>query len=139
MTEAEFDARAERGGFLEHATVHGHRYGTPRDQVERALAAGTSVVLEIDVQGARQVKQAMPEALTIFVEPPSIEVLRARLTGRKTESPEAQEQRLQTALAEMKEAPGFDHRVVNDVLEDALTQLTRILERHPAHDQEHES
>jgi len=127
---------------LETAQVHGARYGTPRAPVVAALAAGRSVVLEIDVQGARSVRAAMPEALLIFVEPPSGEVLRARLEGRRTETPEALELRLRNAEGELAEAAGFDYRIVNDDLEVAVDEVLRILEATesgPAADPHHQS
>jgi len=117
-----------RGEFLETAEVFGaNRYGTPRPPVERALASGRPVLLEIDVQGARQVKKAMPEAVTVILLPPSWEVLQARLRGRGTEDAAALERRLATAKSELALAETFDYRVVNDDLEDAVTQVDRIL------------
>jgi len=124
----EFEAAAVAGEFLEFAEVHGHRYGTPRAPVEAAIAAGDTVVLEIDVQGARSVREADPSALLIFVEPPSWDVLRARLESRKTDPPEVIEHRLANARAELAAAGDFDHRVVNDDLEGAISQVVRIIE-----------
>jgi guanylate kinase len=132
VSEDEFDRLEAAGAFLESATVHGARYGTSRDQVERALAAGRTIVLDIDVQGARNVRAAMPSALTVFIEPPSTEVLRRRLQARSTESPAALEVRLAAAEVEMGAAGEFDHRIVNDVLEQAVEGLGRILEGTPA-------
>ena len=128
LDEGEFARREAAGGFLETAVVHGNRYGTPRGPVEEALAAGRTVILEIDAQGARSVRAAMPDAVLIFIEPPSWEILRARLEDRKTESAEALERRLKNAVEEMAAAPEFDHRVVNDELEEAVDQVIRILE-----------
>jgi guanylate kinase len=100
---------------LEWATVHGqHRYGTPRLPVEKALAEGKNVVLEIDVQGAFQVKKAFPAALLVFVNPPSFDELEARLNKRGTESPEDKRLRLETAKSELLQAESFDFQVIND-------------------------
>ena len=121
--------RAEAAGeFLETAQVHGSRYGTPRAAVESPLAEGRTVVLEIDVQGARSVRAAIPSALLVFVEPPTSETLRDRLEGRATEDPEVVEQRLANAVGELAAAGEFDHRIVNDDLQDAIQRLIRILE-----------
>lgn len=124
----EFDRMQEAGEFLETAVVHGNRYGTPRRPVEEALRAGGTVVLEIDVQGARSVRAQMPEALLIFVEPPSWDVLQQRLESRNTESPEALAIRLRNAGAEIADASWFDHRVVNDDLGRAVDEIVRILD-----------
>jgi guanylate kinase len=96
--------------------------------VEEAIAAGKTMLLEIDVQGARSIREAIPSAVLIFIEPPSWEVLEARLRARKTESDEAIARRLANAKAEMAAAPGFDHRIVNDDLEDAVQALVGIIE-----------
>ena len=115
VTDQEFSRLIESAELLEWATVHGqHRYGTPRLPVERALAEGKNVVLEIDVQGAFQVKQAFPAALLVFVNPPSFEELEARLNKRGTESPEDKRLRLETAKSELLQAESFDFQVIND-------------------------
>lgn len=133
VSDEEFDRLEREGAFLESAVVHGARYGTPRAPVEQALEHGETVILEIDVQGARQVKAAIPEAVTVFIEPPSEEALVGRLTGRATETPEALQRRLATARAELAEASRFDHRVVNDRVDDAVAACIRILEGpHPS-------
>jgi len=117
-----------RGEFLENAKVFGaNRYGTPRTPVRAALADGRPVLLEIDVQGAGQVKAAMPEAMTVILLPPSWEALEARLRGRKTEDAAALERRLAVAKQELAAAAEFDHQVVNDDLEVAVGQVDRIL------------
>jgi guanylate kinase len=123
MTPAEFESRVKAGDFLEHATYSGNRYGTLRQEVERRLEEGRSVVLEIEVQGARQVRDAMPEAVQIFIAPPSPEVLRERLEGRGTDSAEAIEQRLRTAETELEARDEFPHVVVNDDLQKAASEL----------------
>lgn len=115
LDDDEFKARAESGQMLEWATVHGkHSYGTPRGPVEQGLANGFNVILEIDVQGAFQVKQSFPEAMLVFVNPPSFEELRARLDKRGTESEEDKRIRLETAKTELDQATQFDYSVVND-------------------------
>jgi guanylate kinase len=129
VTVKEFDETARAGGFLEHALVHGNRYGTPREPVERALATGHSVLLEIDVQGSRAVRDAVPDALLIFVEPPSREVLRERLHRRKTEDDASFALRMANAEHELEAAREFDHRVINDDLEEAVSEVLRILDR----------
>ena len=127
MTREEFEALRDAGRLLEWAEVHGELYGTPRDDVERLLAEGREVLLEIDVQGAKQLTAAMPDAVTIFLEPPSWEVLERRLESRGTESGAALARRLETARRELEDAPGFDHRVVNDDLAEAVNEVDRIL------------
>jgi guanylate kinase len=115
LDDDEFKARADSGQMLEWATVHGkHSYGTPRGPVEQGLAEGFNVILEIDVQGAFQVRQSFPEALLVFVKPPSFEELRARLDKRGTESEEDKRIRLETAKTELDLASQFDFSVVND-------------------------
>ena len=128
VTVKEFEATAKTGGFLEHAVVHGNRYGTPKAPVDEALAAGNSVLLEIDVQGSRAVRDAVPDALLIFVEPPSRDVLRERLHRRKTEDDASFALRMANAEHEMEAAREFDYRVVNDDLEEAVSEVLRILD-----------
>ena len=132
MTDAEFDEMARAGGFLEHADVHGKRYGTPRGPVEGALRDGKTVLLEIDVQGARAIRDAVPDATLIFVEPPSTDVLRERLHRRKTEDDASFSLRMGNAEHEMRAAGEFDHRVVNDDLEEAVSEVLRILDAEQA-------
>ena len=129
VSREEFDRIRKEEGFLESAEVHGELYGTPRQELERLLAEGNDVVLEIDVQGAHQVRAAKPEAVTIFLEPPDWETLETRLAGRGTEDEEAFKKRLATAKKELGEAGSFDHRVVNDDLERAVDEVDRILEQ----------
>ncbi len=124
----EFDEITKAGGFLEHAVVHGNRYGTPKEPVEKALADGRSVLLEIDVQGSRAVRDAVPDALLIFVEPPSREILRERLHRRKTEDDASFALRMANAEHELEAAGEFDHRVMNDDLEEAVSEVLRILD-----------
>ncbi|MFN2612176.1 MAG: guanylate kinase [Solirubrobacterales bacterium] len=127
LEPAEFDRRVEAGDFLEHATYSGNRYGTLRSEVEERLAAGRSVLLEIEVQGARQVRDSMPEAVQIFIAPPGPAALRERLTGRGTDSSEAIEARLKTAEGELDAAPEFPHRVVNADMQRAGSELEELI------------
>jgi guanylate kinase len=124
LSEEDFDRRAAGGEFVEHAVYAGHRYGTLRSELERPARA---IVLEIDVQGARQVRETLPDAKRIFIEPPSLEALEERLKGRAADSPEQIERRLSAARAELEAAREFDHRVVNDDLERALGELTDLI------------
>ncbi|MGH2953130.1 MAG: guanylate kinase [Solirubrobacterales bacterium] len=124
----EFEGRVADGDFLEHATYSGNRYGTLRSEVERRLAAEASVALEIEVQGARQVREAMPEAVLVFIAPPDADALRRRLEGRGTDSSEAIAQRLQTAEVELAARREFEHVVVNDEVERAAAELERIVQ-----------
>ena len=127
MDPEEFDRRVDNHEFVEHASYSGSRYGTLRSELERRLRNGVPVVLEIEVQGARQVREAMPEALAVFIAPPSREALRARLVGRGTDAPEEIERRMQTAERELEAQPEFAHVVVNDRLEHATDELERIV------------
>ncbi|MBX7118367.1 MAG: guanylate kinase [Gemmatimonadaceae bacterium] len=128
LSRAAFDARVERGEFAEWAEVHGNRYGTLRAAVRTVLEAGRHVMLDIDVQGARQVTAAFPEALTVFIIPPSVEVLVARLLGRKSESEEALALRLRNARTELMEAERYQYVVVNDDLEHAVQRVGAIID-----------
>jgi guanylate kinase len=127
LDRAEFDRRVEREDFLEFATYSGNRYGTLRSEVERRLAEGHSVVLEIEVQGARQVRAAMRESIQVFIAPPDPAVLRGRLEGRGTDSAEAIDARLEVAAQEMAAQDEFAYRVVNDDLERAADELEGIV------------
>ncbi len=127
MDPDEFARRVRDGEFVEHADYSGARYGTLRSELEGRLQQGTPVVLEIEVQGARQVREAMPEAVAVFIAPPSPEALRARLVGRGTDAAEQIEQRMQTAERELEAQPEFAHVVVNDRLEDATDELAQIV------------
>jgi guanylate kinase len=123
----EFDRRVAQGDFVEHADYAGRSYGTLRSELEDRVIAGTPVVLEIEVQGARQVRAAMPEAVQVFIAPPSPSALRTRLIGRGTDDPEEVERRLRVAEQELAAQPEFAHVVVNDRLDDALDHLTQIV------------
>jgi guanylate kinase len=127
LSQDEFDHRVRAGDFVEHAGYSGASYGTLRSELERRLRDGVPIVLEIEVQGARQVREAMPEALAVFIAPPSREALRARLVGRGTDAPEQIERRMETAERELEAQPEFAHVVVNDRLEDATAELERVV------------
>jgi guanylate kinase len=127
LTGEEFERRVQAGDFVEHADYAGRRYGTLRSELEHRVAAGAPVVLEIEVQGARQVRVAMPEAIQVFIAPPSLEALRTRLIGRGTDGSEEVERRLAVAERELSAREEFAHVVVNDRLEDALAQLVAIV------------
>ena len=127
MSPEEFEAHVAAGDFVEHASYSGHRYGTLRSELERRLAAGEGVVLEIEIQGARQVRSGMPESLAVFIAPPSREALRARLLGRGTDSAEQVDARLRTAERELEAQREFAHVVVNDRLEQATEELIGIV------------
>ncbi|MBX3132992.1 MAG: guanylate kinase [Gemmatimonadaceae bacterium] len=128
LTPEQFDEAVRRNEFAEWADVHGKRYGTLAREIEQVMARGQHVMLDIDVQGARQVAQRFLDAVTIFVVPPSAEVLVARLTGRNTESDEALAIRLKNAVLELQEAQLYQHVVVNDNLEHAVAQVAAIID-----------
>lgn len=127
LSPQEFNRRVAAADFLEHASYSGNHYGTLRSEVERRLRAGRPVVLEIEVEGARQVRAAMPDAVAVFIAPPSGEALRARLIGRGTDTPEQVDERMRTAEREMEARPEFAHVIVNDRLEQATEELARIV------------
>jgi guanylate kinase len=127
LDDAEFERRVQDGEFVEHADYSGRRYGTLREDLDQRLARGAPVVLEIEVQGARQVAETMPEAVRVFIAPPSDEALRARLVGRGTDSPEDVARRLATAREELRSQEEFPHVVYNDRLEDAVTALEELV------------
>jgi guanylate kinase len=129
LTPEQFERRAQDGNFLEHAIYAGNRYGTLRSELERRLGEGVPIVLEIELQGARQVRQSMPGAVAVFIAPPSRDALRARLLGRGTDTAEQVEARLQTADQEMAARSEFAHVVVNDRLEDAADELAAIVQQ----------
>lgn len=129
VSDAEFDRMIEHGELLEWATVHNsYRYGTPRPPIEAALAAGKRVLLEIDLQGARSVRAVMPDALLIFLLPPSWEELVRRLVGRGTESAEEQQRRLETAKVELAAQNEFDARVVNTDVGQAAREVVELMD-----------
>ena len=127
LTPEEFQRRLGAGEFLEHACYSGNSYGTLRAEVQRRIEAGAPVVLEIEVQGARQVREAMPEAHAVFIAPPSREALRARLVGRGTDPATQVDERMRTADRELEAQKEFKHVVVNDRLEAATGELEQIV------------
>ncbi|HDH99817.1 MAG TPA: guanylate kinase [Firmicutes bacterium] len=127
LSEEEFKSRRERGEFVEWAEVHGHLYGTLRRTVEEALEEGKVLLLEIDVQGARQIRRAFPESVSVFVAPPSLEVLEKRLRERGRDPEEDIERRLEAAPKELSEAGYYDYIVVNEDLEEAVRAVEAIL------------
>ena len=127
LSSTEFAERRERNDFLEFATYSGNHYGTLRSEVEGRLEAGHSVVLEIEVQGAQQVRAAKPDSIQIFIAPPDPDVLRERLAGRGTDSAEAIDKRLETAEIELASRGDFDHLIVNDDLETAVGELVGVV------------
>jgi guanylate kinase len=129
LTPEQFAEHVASGDFVEHATYSGNMYGTLRSELERRAHAGIPVVLEIEVQGARQVRQAIPEAVAVFIVPPSLDALRTRLVGRGTDSPDEVDERLRTAERELEAQSEFAHVVVNDRLEQATDELEGIVRR----------
>ena len=127
LDDAEFERRVREGDFVEHAAYSGRRYGTLREDLDQRLARGVPVVLEIEVQGARQVAETMPEAVRVFIAPPSDDALRARLIGRGTDSPDDVERRLATAREELRAQDEFPHVIYNDRLEDAVDALEELV------------
>jgi len=123
----EFERLNAEGELLECAEVFDNFYATSRSQVEKLLSQGQDVVLEIDWQGARQVRESMPECVTIFILPPSLEELERRLRDRRTDSPEVIERRLRDALSDMSHWDEFDYIIINDKLEQAVADLERVL------------
>ena len=128
LSREEFKERIENGEFLEWAEFSGNIYGTQKSYVERKLAEGKNLILEIDTQGALQVKKAMPEATLIFILPPSLEELEARLRGRHTESEEAIQKRMSFIKLETDNSKRFDYQIINDSVENAVAELERIIE-----------
>jgi guanylate kinase len=126
LTREDFDAKVADDAFVEHADYAGRSYGTLRSELEDRVREGVPVVLEIEVQGARQVRAAMPEAVQVFIAPPSLSALRTRLIGRGTDDPEEVERRLHVAEQELSAQPEFAHVVVNDRLDEALDGLSAI-------------
>jgi guanylate kinase len=124
LSREDFDRRVARGEFLEHAEYAGNRYGTLKSELERPARG---IVLEIDVQGARQVRERLPDAMLIFVAPPSFEDLERRLAARASDRPDEIERRLDLAREELSAAAEFDHRIVNDDLERAQDELAELV------------
>jgi guanylate kinase len=127
LTREAFEHSVRTGEFVEHADYAGRSYGTLRSELQERIERGVPVVLEIEVQGARQVRAAMPDAVQVFIAPPSLEALRTRLVGRGTDDGAEVRRRLGVAEAELLAQPEFEHVVVNDRLDDALQELTEIV------------
>jgi guanylate kinase len=123
LSQADFDRRVAAGEFLEHAVYAGHSYGTLRTELQRPARG---IVLEIDVQGARQVREALSDAALVFIEPPSFEALVERLAARGSDSPEQIERRLAAAREELAARDEFDHHIVNDDLDRAVEELAEL-------------
>lgn len=127
VDRTEFEAMRDRGEFLESAQVHGNLYGTSRRWIEARMAAGDDILLEIDWQGALQVRRLMPEAVAVFVLPPSLETLARRLSGRATDSPEVIERRLAAARAEIGHVSEFDYAIINNEFDEAARDLIAVV------------
>ena len=127
-TKEEFDRMIEENAFLEYMHVFGmNYYGTPKAFVEAEREKGNHVILEIDVQGALKVKEACPDAVLVFIAPPSLKILKERLVGRGTETQESIDIRTATALEELKMLPKYDYMVINDVVEEAVAEMESVL------------
>ena len=129
ITKEEFKKSAENNEFLEWAEFSGNYYGTKRSFVEKTLAKGTDIILEIEVNGARQVKEKMKDAVTVFIMPPSVDELETRLRGRHTEDEISILSRLNEANREIEAGKKFDYQIINDNLEDALYNLQKIIDK----------
>lgn len=127
ISEQEFRGRIDRGGFLEWANVHGSLYGTPRKWVEGRLRENTDVILKIDVQGAAHVRRAMPEAVLVFLAPPSMQELENRLRGRESETEQEAATRLANAISELEQMPDYDYVIENDTVANAADRLRAII------------
>lgn len=130
LSDEEFSRRVEAGAFVEWAQVHDHRYGTLASEVDRNLATGRSLILEIDVQGALAVRERFSDAVLIFIEPPSLDELRARLVGRGSETPASLELRMANAERELALAASYNEVIVNDDLDRATDELLAVLQRY---------
>lgn len=127
VTEETFLAMQAQGDFLEWAQVYGNYYGTSKSWIEQRLASGVDILLEIDVQGARQVRELFPQALSVFILPPSARVLEARLRGRASDAPEQIARRLAAAKEEMQHVNEFDYWVINHQVDEAVRDITSIV------------
>lgn len=130
LSRSEFLRRIEAREFLEHEEVHGEHYGTLIAPTRERMERGETVIFDLDVKGALSLKAHFPEALSIFLFPPSREILRQRLTARKTEAPELVERRLARADMELAQAPRFDARIINDTLDKAIAETERAIAEH---------
>lgn len=132
LSDEEFDQLISEDGFLEWAQVHANKYGTPRAQVEECITDGKQVILEIDVQGAFQIKEKMPDAILVFIDPPSLEVLEERLRNRGTETEDVIAARMKVAEVELSHKKKYDCVIVNDNFDEALMKLKDFVESHAA-------
>ena len=130
ISNDQFDDLVRQDGFLEWAQVHSNKYGTPRAQVEQAIAEGKQAILEIDVQGAFQIKEKIPQSILVFIEPPSLEILEERLRGRGTETEDVIAARMSVATMELLEKIKYDIAIVNDDLDVAAKELVDFVEKH---------
>lgn len=128
LTKEQFEENIKNDKYLEYATVHSHYYGTPKHNINKLLKNGIDVILEIDIEGARKVKEKCPNAVFIFIMPPSMEILKDRLMGRKTESKEQLVERFKTAYKEINEVTKYNYVIVNDNLNESLLKINSILE-----------
>ncbi len=129
VSKEKFEEIKEENGFIEWACVHGNYYGTPKKFVIKALEEGRDIVLEIDIQGAKQVRETFPDSVFIFLEPPSFSALEERLANRDSETNETKKIRLENAREEIEEASMYDYRVVNDDIDRAVEELIQIFEK----------
>jgi guanylate kinase len=127
IREEEFRAMVDRGDFLEWAVVHGNLYGTSRRQIEEFMSSGYDVLLDIDTQGARQIRKIVDNSVSIFILPPSMDELKVRLEGRMSNSADDMNRRLQRAVEEIGEYKSYDYVIVNDILDDSLKMLEAII------------
>jgi len=127
VSEAVFEEMAETGKFIEHAHIHGNRYGTARRDLDALLLKGSHVILEIDVQGAANLRRALSEGVYIFIAPPSLEVCRQRLSARGSDTPEVIDRRLSAAVDEVKEAPLYDYIIINEDINVSFRRLEAII------------
>lgn len=126
VTQEEFANVIDNDGFLEHAEVYGNRYGTPKKQTEERLSAGIDVLLDIDIQGALNVKRLSPDAVFIFILPPSLDELRSRIMNRGTETEESLKIRIGSVMSELKHVRDYDYCIINDDLEKAVSTIKAI-------------
>ena len=138
ISREEFEDMIKNDRLLEHNVFVGNYYGTPREPVEKCIEAGEDIFVEIDVNGAAQIREKAKDALSIFIMPPSMSVLRARLTGRGTETPELIEKHLEAAAKEIARADEYDYIVINDVLEDAVADVNAIIRSDRAREERNE-
>lgn len=127
VDDDKFRAMVADSAFVEWASVHGNFYGTSKKRIENMMKTGIDVILDIDAQGARQIRETIADGILIFILPPSMDVLRERLMGRKSDSEEVIEKRLKKAAQEIKEYKNYDYVIVNDLFEDAIKELTAII------------